>query len=101
VNTSQAGRGTRRSADPRGNRHWHHVDAADIDTHQNPTEPTMNMTTTRLEDRVNAVLLIVAICGMLGLGLSTAEGSALSRDGAYAATQPSPPATTIALLASR
>lgn len=62
----------------------------------------MNMTTTRLEDRVNAMLIVVAICGMLGLGLTTAEGSALSRDGAVAATQQAAPAAvTMALVAAR
>jgi membrane-associated PAP2 superfamily phosphatase len=63
----------------------------------------MNMnTTTRLEDRVNAVLIVVAICGMLGLGLSTAEGSALSRDGAGAAAhQAMPSVVTLALVATR
>jgi hypothetical protein len=61
----------------------------------------MNMTTTRLEDRVNAVLIVVAICGMLGLGLSTAEGSVLSRDGTVAAAQPAPAAVTMALVAAR
>jgi hypothetical protein len=63
----------------------------------------MNMrTTTRLEDRVNGVLVAVAICGMLGLGLSTAEGSALSRDGAIAAAlQATPEVVTLALVAMR
>lgn len=65
----------------------------------------MNTTITRLEDKVNALLIAVALCGALGLGLSTFEGSALSRDGAVAAAastvQQATTAATIALVASR
>jgi len=62
----------------------------------------MNMTTTRLEDKVNALLVAGALCGALGLGLSSAEGIGLSRDSAVvAAQQATPTAVMIALVATR
>ena len=62
----------------------------------------MNMTSTRLEDKVNALLVAVAHCSALGLGLSSAEGIAPSRNGAVAAAQQATPiAVTMALVATR
>jgi len=61
----------------------------------------MNMTTTRrLDDRFNAVLVVLAIVGAVAMNVDTLRGHAFGRDG-LVATAPAAPAAHAVVLASR